>query len=150
MVSSHLKTEKEKDSSEDELRLVDAVLAAFCFQSAREKQSARRSLKIQAVYRAFDELREKYPDWLQDMSFTYGPADTVPVSGVLEDILFDLGTSGIASVWNPQYKHLSISAGKLGFIKKSISNRRNETERGELRRLADEFDQLYGKALKKG
>ena len=150
MVSSHLKTEKEKDSSEDELRLVDAVLAAFCFQSAREKQSARRSLKIQAVYRAFDELREKYPNWLQDMSFTYGPADTVPVSGVLEDILFDLGASGIMAVENPWYRYLKIPALKLEIMRKAISERRNEAEQGELRRLADEFDQLYSKALKKG
>jgi len=149
MVSSHLKTEKEKDSSEDELRLVDAVLAAFCFQSEREKQYSRR-LRVQAVYRAFAELREKYPTWLQDMSFTYGPADTVPVSGVLEDILFDLGASGIMSVLNPWYKNLSISASKLEIMRKAISERRNETEQGELKRLADEFGQLYGKALKKG
>lgn len=148
MVSSHLKAEKEKDSSEDELRLVDAVLSAFCFQSEREKQYARR-LRVQAVYRAFAELREKYPNWLQDMSFTYGPADTVPVSGVLEDILFDLGASGIMSVFNPWYMNLSISALKLEIMRKAISERRNEAEQGELRRLADEFDQLYSKAIKK-
>lgn len=116
MVSSHLKTEKEKDSSEDELRLVDAVLAAFCFQSEREKQYSRR-LRVQAVYRAFAELREKYPNWLQDMSFTYGPANTVPISGTLEDILFDLGASGIMAVENPWYKYLKIPAPKLKIIR---------------------------------
>lgn len=148
MVSSHLKKEKSEDSSEDELRLVDAVLAAFCFQSEREKQYSRR-LRVQAVYRAFAELREKYPTWLQDMSFTYGPADTVPVSGVLEDILFDLGASGIMSVSNPWYKNLSISKSKLEIMRQAISKRRNETEQGELKRLADDFDQLYSTAKKK-
>ncbi len=148
MVSSRLNKGKVEDS-EDELRLADAVLAAFCFQSERGKQYGRR-LRVQAVYRAFAELCGKYPAWLQDMSFTYGPVDTVPVSGVLEDILFDLGTSGIVGVLNPRYKHLSISAGKLGFMRKAISERRNETERGELKCLAAEFAQLYGKALKKG
>ena len=102
------------------------------------------------MYRAFAELREKYPTWLQDMSFTYGPPDTVPVSGVLEDILFDLGASGIMAVFNPWYMNFSISALKLEIIKKSISERRNEAEQGELRRLADEFDQLYSEAKKKG
>lgn len=148
MVSSHLKKGKAEDSSEDELHLVDAVLAAFCFQSEREKQYARR-LRVQAVYRAFAELRERYPTWLQDMSFTYGPADTVPVSGTLEDILFDLGASGIMAVENPWYKYLKIPASKLELIRQAISERRNETELGELKRLADEFDQLYSKALKK-
>ena len=149
MVSSHMKKGKAEDSSEDELHLVDAVLAAFCFQREREKQYGKR-LRVQAVYRAFAELREKYPTWLQDMSFTYGPADTVPVSGVLEDILFDLGSSGILAVDNPWYRDLKIKASKLELIRKAISERRNEVEQGELRRLADEFDQLYSKALKKG
>ena len=146
MVSSNLERVRGEYSAEDELRLVDAVLAAFCFQSEK-KQYAR--LSVQAVYRAFAELREKYPTWLQDMSFTYGPADTVPVSGVLEDILFDLGTSGIMSVYNPWYKNLSISAKKLEIIRQAISRRRNENEQGELKRLADDFDQLYITAKKK-
>lgn len=149
MVSSNLERARGEHSAEDELRLVDAVLAAFCFQSEREKQYARR-LRVQAVYRAFAELREKYPNWLQDMSFTYGPADTVPVSGVLEDILFDLGSSGIMAVENPWYRNLKIPASKLELMRKAISERRSETERGELKRLADEFDQLYSNAVKKG
>jgi len=148
MVSSNVKKGVE-DSPADELHLVDAVLAAFCFQSEREKQYGKR-LRVQAVYRAFAELREKYPTWLQDMSFTYGPADTVPVSGVLEDILFDLGASGIMAVENPWYRYLKIQASKLELIRKAITERRNEAEQGELRCLADEFDQLYSKALKKG
>lgn len=148
MLSSRLNEGKVEDS-EDELHLVDAVLAAFCFQSGKEKQPSRR-LRIQAVYRTFAELRKKYPNWLQEMNFTFGPADTVPVSGVLEDILFDLGTSGIMSVYNPFYKHLSISASKQEIIRKAINQRRNKTEQSELRRLADEFHQLYSEAVKKG
>ena len=149
MISSQSKKSKPVDSSEDELRLVDAVLAAFCFQSEREKQHGRR-LRIEAVYRAFAEVREKYPTWLQDMSFTYGPADTVPVSGVLEDILFDLGTSGIMEVANPSYKYLKIPASKVDIIRGAVSKRRSEAEQDELKGLADEFDQLYSEAVKKG
>ncbi len=151
MISSHLGRGKVEDSSEDELRLSDAVLAAFCFQSGRgEGKKQRTRLRVNAVYRAFAELRKKYPDWLQDMSFTYGPADTVPISGALEDILFDLGASGIMSVENPRYAYLKIPAFKLILIRKAITERRNEAEQGELRRLADEFDQLYSKASRKG
>lgn len=152
MIRSHLERSKMEDSSEDELRLSDAVLAAFCFQSGRsegEKQRSKR-LKVNAVYRAFAELRKKYPNWLQDMNFTYGPADTVPISGALEDIFFDLGASGIMSVENPRYAYLKIPAFKLELIREAITERRNEAEQGELRRLADEFDQLYSEALKKG
>jgi hypothetical protein len=149
MVSSRLKKGETEESTEDELRLVDAVLAAFCFQSEREKRYARR-LRVQALYRAFAELREKYPTWLQDMSFTHGPADTVPVSGVLEDILFDLGASGIMAVENPWYRYLKIPASKLDLFRKAISKRRNKSEQSQLRSLADEFDQLYSKALRKG
>ena len=147
MVSSHLKMGKAEDSSEDELHLVDAVLAAFCFQSEREKLPPH--LSVQAVYRAFAELRRKYPAWFQDLSFSYGPADTVPISGILEDILFDLGASGIMSVSNPWYKNLSISKSKLEIMRQAISKRRNETEQGELKSLADDFDQLYSTAIKK-
>jgi hypothetical protein len=152
MVSSHLERGKIEDPSEDELRLSDAVLAAFCFQTRKseaEKQRTRR-LRVNAVYRAFAELRKKYPNWLQDMSFTYGPADTVPISGALEDILFDLGASGIMSVENPRYAYLKIPAFKLDPIRKAITERRNKAEQGELRRLADEFDQLYSEASRKG
>lgn len=149
MVSSNMKRGRVEESTEDELRLVDAVLAAFCFQSEREKQYARR-LNVQAVYRAFAELRRKYPAWLGELSFTYGPADTVPISGTLEDILFDLGASGIMAVENPWYKYLKIPASKLELIRQAISERRNETERDELRRLADEFVHLYSEAQKKG
>ena len=148
MVSSHLKTGRVEDSSEDELRLVDAVLAAFCFQS--ESRKLPQLLNVQAVYRAFCELRGKYPAWLQDMSFTYGPADTVPISGALEDILFDLGASGIMAVENPWYKYLKIPAPKLKLIRQAIAQRRNETERDELKRLADKFFQLYSEVTKKG
>ena len=115
MVSSYSERGRVEDSSEDELRLVDAVLAALCFQSEGEKLP--RQLSVQAVYRAFAELCHKYPDWLQDMSFTYGPANTVPISGTLEDILFDLGASGIMAVENPWYKYLKIPAPKLKIIR---------------------------------
>lgn len=148
MVSSHLKRGRVEDSSEDELHLVDAVLAAFCFQS--ESRKLPKLLNIQAVYRAFSELRGEYPAWLQDMSFTYGPADTVPISGTLEDILFDLGASGIMAVENPWYKYLKIPPLKLKLMREAIAQRRNETEQGELKRLADEFFHLYSEAAKKG
>ncbi len=148
MVSSNAKKAKAKESSEDELRLVDAILAAFCFQSEREKKYARR-LRIQAVYRAFAKLRDRYPTWLRDMSFTYGPADTVPISGSLEDILFNLGADGIMAVENPFYRYMKITAAKLELIRESINKRRNKTEQDELVNLADEFDQLYSEALKK-
>ena len=148
MVSSHLKRGKAKDSFEDELHLVDAVLAAFCFQS--ESRKLPPLLNVQAVYRAFAELRRKYPAWLGDLSFTYGPADTVPISGTLEDILFDLGASGIMAVENPWYKFLKIPASKLKLIRQVIAQRRDETERDELNRLADEFVHLYSEAQKKG
>jgi len=144
------KKENVKESSEDELRLVDAVLAVFCFRSSEGEKRYGRRLKLNVVYRVFDELREKYPTWLQDMNFTYGPADTVPVSGVLEDILFDLGTSGIMEVANPSYKYLKIPASKVDIIRGAVSKRRSEAEQDELRNLADEFDQLYSKALKSG
>jgi len=147
MVSSHLKKEKAEDSSEDELRLVDAVLAAFCFQS--ESHKLRKPMDVQAVYRAFAELRQKYPAWLQDMRFTYGPADTVPISGALEDILFDLGASGIMSVENPRYKYLKIQAPKLKLIRQAIVQRRSETEQDELRQLADEFLDQYNRVAEK-
>jgi hypothetical protein len=146
MVSSNNKSLKAKNysESEDELRTVDAVLAAFCYQTGREKQYTRR-LKIQAVYRTFADLRNKYPTWLQDVSFTYGPADTVPISGVLEDILFDLGASGIMGVENPWYRILKISTAKLVIFKEAINKRRDSKEQGELRHLADDFDQIYNK-----
>jgi len=151
MVSSHLERGKVEDPSEDELRLSDAVLAAFCFQSGRgEGEKKGRRLRVNAVYRAFAELRKEYPNWLQDMNFTYGPADTVPVSGALEDIFFALGASGIMSIENPRYAFLKIPGFKLELIRKAITERRNEAEQGELRHLADEFDQLYSKASKKG
>jgi len=152
MVSSHLARGKIEDPSEDELRLSDAVLAAFCFQSGRGEGEKKRTKpwRVNAVYRAFAELRKKYPNWLQDMSFTYGPADTVPISGALEDILFDLGASEIMSVFNPGYTHLSIQAYRLELIRKAITERRNKAEQGELRHLADDFNQLYSKALRKG
>jgi len=147
MVSSHLKKEKAEDSSEDELHLVDAVLAAFCFQS--ESRKLRKPMDVQAVYRAFAELRQKYPAWLQDMSFTYGPPGTVPISGALEDILFDLGASGIMSVENPRYKYLKIPPLKLKLIRQAILQRRSETEQDELRQLADEFSEQYSKVAEK-
>ena len=150
MVSSKVDRGKAVDSSEDELHLVDAVLAVFCFRSSGGKKRYGRRLKLQAVYRVFDELRKKYPTWLQDMNFTYGPADTVPVSGVLEDILFDLGTSGIMEVANPSYKYLKIPASKVDIIREAVRKRRSEAEQDELRNLADDFEQLYNKALKKG
>lgn len=144
MVSSKVDRGKVVDSSEDELHLVDAVLATFCFQS--EDHKLRQPLNVQAVYRAFAELRQKYPTWLQDLHFTHGPTDTVPISGALEDILFDLGASGIMAVENPWYKYLKIPAPKLKVIRQAIAQRRNETERDELKCLADEFAQLYAKA----
>ena len=152
MISSHLKRDKVESPSTDELRLSDAVLAAFCFQTRKSEGGKKRTrrLKVNAVYRAFAELRQKYPAWLQDMRFTHGPADTVPISGALEDILFDLGASGIMSVENPRYAYLKIPAFKLEPIRKAITERRNKAEQGELRRLADDFDQLYNKAPKKG
>ena len=146
MVSSRLNKGKVEDS-EDELRLADAVLAAFCFQS--ESHKLRKPMDVQAVYRAFAELRQKYPAWLQDMSFTYGPADTVPISGALEDILFDLGASGIMSVENPRYKYLKIEASKLKLIRQAIVQRRSETEQDELRQLADEFLDQYNRVAEK-
>ena len=146
MVSSRLNKGKVEDS-EDELRLADAVLAAFCFQS--ESRKLRKPMDVQAVYRAFAELRQKYPAWLQDMSFTYGPADTVPISGALEDILFDLGASGIMSVENPRYKYLKIPAPKLKLIRQAIVQRRSETEQDELRQLADEFLDQYNRVAEK-
>ena len=150
MVSSKVDRGKAVDSSRDELRMVDAVLAVFCFRSdAGEKRYGRR-LKLQAMHRAFDKLREKYPTWLQDMSFTYGPAGTVPVSGALEDILFDLGTSGIMEVANPSYKYLKIPASKVDIIRDAVKKRRSAAEQDELRNLANEFDQLYSEAVKKG
>lgn len=149
MASSHLKKEKTEDSSKDELRMVDAVLAVFCFRSSEGEKRYGRRLKLQAMHRAFDKLREKYPTWLQDMSFTYGPAGTVPVSGVLEDILFDLGTSGIMEVANPSYKFLKIPASRVDIIREAVRQRRNEAEQEELRNLADEFNQLY-EAVKMG
>ncbi len=148
MVSSHLKKRKAEESAKDELRLVDAVLAAFCFQSESHKLPAL--LNVQAVYRAFAELRGNYPTWLQDMNFTYGPADTVPVSGALEDILFDLGASGIMAVENPWYKYLKIPTQKLKIIREAIAERRNKAERDELKRLADKFCHLYSEAKEKG
>ena len=95
------------------------------------------------------ELRQKYPAWLQDLRFTYGPADTVPISGTLEDILFDLGASGIMSVENPRYKYLKIPASRLRLIRQAIVRRRSETEQDELRRLADEFFDQYSQVVKK-
>ena len=145
MVSSHLKGGK-VDSSEDELHLVDAVLAAFSFQS--KNRELPELLNVQGVYKAFAKIREKYPAWLQDMRFTYGPKGTVPVSGALEDILFDLGASGIMIVENPWYKYLKIPPPKLEVIRQAISRRRNETEQNELKRLADEFSLLYSEATK--
>jgi len=147
MVASHLKGGRVEDSSKDELHLVDAVLAAFCFQS--ESHKLRKPMDVQAVYRAFAELRHKYPAWLQDLRFTYGPADTVPISGTLEDILFDLGASGIMSVENPRYKYLKIPASRLRLIRQAIVRRRSETEQDELRRLADEFFDQYSQVVKK-
>jgi len=147
MVASHLKGGRVEDSSEDELHLVDAVLAAFCFQS--ESHKLRKPMDVQAVYRAFAELRQQYPAWLQDMRFTYGPGDTVPISGALEDILFDLGASGIMSVENPRYKYLKIPAPKLKLIRQAIVQRRSETEQDELRQLADEFSEQYSQVVKK-
>ncbi len=129
--------------------MVDAVLAVFCFRSSEGEKRYGRRLKLQAMHRAFDKLREKYPTWLQDMSFTYGPAGTVPVSGVLEDILFDLGTSGIMEVANPSYKFLKIPASRVDIIREAVRRRRNEAEQEELRNLADEFNQLY-EAVKMG
>lgn len=146
MLSSRLNEGKVEDS-EDELRLADAVLAAFCFQS--ESHKLRKAMDVQAVYRAFAELRQKYPTWLQDMSFTYGPADTVPISGALEDILFDLGASGIMSVENPRYKYLKIEASKLKLIRQAIVQRRSETEQDELRQLAAEFLDQYNRVAEK-
>ena len=149
MVASHLKGGRVEDSSEDELRLADAVLAAFCFQSESHKLRKSKPMDVQAVYRAFAELRQKYPAWLQDMRFTYGPADTVPISGALEDILFDLGASGIMSVENPRYKYLKIQARKLKLIRQAIVQRRSETEQDELRQLADEFLDQYNRVAEK-
>lgn len=148
MVSSHLKKGRVEHSSEDELHLVDAVLAAFCFQT-EGRGLPKQPLNVQAVYRAFAELREKYPAWLRDLRFTYGPADTVPISGVLEDILFDLGASGIMAVENPWYKYLRIPTPKLKLIRQAIARRRSETEQDELRRLADEFFDQYNKVAGK-
>jgi hypothetical protein len=147
MVASHLKGGRVEDSSEDELRLADAVLAAFCFQSESPKR--RKPMDVQAVYRVFAELRPKYPAWLQDMRFTYGPADTVPISGALEDILFDLGASGIMAVENPRYKYLRIPPSRLKLIRQAIVQRRSETEQDELRQLADEFSEQYSQVVKK-
>jgi len=146
MVSSHLKRGRVEHSSEDELHLVDAVLAAFSFQT--KNRELPELLNVQAVYRAFAKLREKYPAWLQDMRFTHGPEGTVPVSGALEDILFDLGASGIMIVENPWYKYLKILPTKLQVIRQAISRRRNETDQNELKRLADEFSLLYSEATK--
>jgi hypothetical protein len=147
MVSLRLKTDSAEDSSKDELQLVDAVLAAFCFQS--EGRKLPLALNVQTVYRAFDELRKKYPSWLQDLRFTYGPADTVPISGALEDILFDLGASGIMAVENPWYKYLRIPARKLRLIKQAIARRRSEPEQDQLKHLADEFFDQYKKLAEK-
>lgn len=147
MVYSVVRKGKAKGSSEDELYLVDAVLAAFCFQS--EDHKLRQPLNVQAVYRAFAELRQKYPTWLRDLQFTYGPADTVPISGALEDILFDLGASGIMAVENPWYKYLKIPAQKLRLIRQAITQRRSEPEQEELRHLADEFFDQYNKVAEK-
>ena len=147
MVSSAVKKDKAMDASEDELHLVDAVLAAFCFQS--ESHKLRKPMDVQAVYRTFAELRQKYHGWLQDMRFTYGPGDTVPISGALEDILFDLGASGIMSVENPRYKYLSIPAPKVKLIRQAIIQRRSKTEQDELRKLADEFSEHYRQVVKK-
>jgi hypothetical protein len=147
MVSSRVKNGSAENSSKDELHLVDGVLAAFCFQSESHKLS--KSLNIQTVYRAFAELREVYPFWLQDLRFTYGPADTVPISGVLEDILFDLGASGIMAVENPWYKYLRIPTPKLKVIRQAIARRRSETEQDELKHIADEFFNQYNKLAEK-
>lgn len=143
MVSSAIKKGKEGASSEDELHLVDAVLAAFCFQNQDHK--LRQPLEVQAVYRAFAELRQKYPTWLQDLRFTYGPPDTVPISGVLEDILFNLGASRIMEVGNPWYRNLKIPAQKLRLIKQAITDRRSTLEQEELTHLANEFFDQYKK-----
>ena len=143
MIRSHLKRGGVNKASEDELHLVDAVLAAFCFQNQGHK--LRQPLEVQAVYRAFAELRQKYPAWLQDLRFTYGPTDTVPISGVLEDILFNLGANRIMEVGNPWYRNLKIPAPKLRLIKQAITDRRSTIEQEELTHLANEFFDQYTK-----
>ena len=147
MVVSNVKKGRATDSPKDELRLVDAVLAAFCFQS--ENHKLHQPLNVQAVYKAFAELRQQHLTWLQDLQFTYGPADAVPISGTLEDILFDLGASGIMAVENPWYKYLKIKPSKLKLIKEKITRRRSESEQEELRRLADGFLDQYSKIAEK-
>ncbi len=50
-----------------------------------------------AIYYAFSRLVREFPQRLPDVHFEEGPPGTVPISGKIEDILFDMGAAGL--IW---------------------------------------------------
>jgi len=95
-------------------------------------------LNVEGIHRAFCDLKEKYPDVLEE--FVFSRNDIYPFSPLLERTLFRLQNSGLISTVNPDFKKCIISRKSKAYIRKNILPIFRDEEKRKFEKMGKSFE----------
>jgi hypothetical protein len=117
-------------------QVTEALLASLTFETTKNLEL----IDTNKIYKALHDLQDRYPSWLASIFFE-GSKESY-YSKQLEDAMFSLGTMGLITLENHDYRCVRIEKGTKDVIKASLETKFEKGELEELTRLSNDFTQL--------